>query len=371
MEALQCRNNNNSNTNKIIVVFLSYWVLLLGVYCYRADGIIKMPRNATVTGMILFGDSIVDTGNNNEVATLAKCNFLPYGRDFLGGKPTGRFSNGKVPTDFMAEELGIKMPIPSYMSVSLPAADLLTGVNFASGGSGYDPLSPKLLSVIPLSEQLEQFKEYIGKLKANFGEERTNFILSKSVVLVVASSNDISNSYFATGIRKAQYDINSYTDMLVQIASSFIMEIYKLGARRIGVFNAPPIGCLPFQRTLFGGTERKCSQEVNDASKLFNAKLSSVMNSLRHSLTQAKLVDMDVYNPLLHIIENPSEYGFEVVDRGCCGTGTVEAAILCNPLDLQICNDDSKYVFWDSFHPTQRTYQILVSQVLNKYVNNF
>ncbi|XLR32022.1 hypothetical protein HN51_051984 [Arachis hypogaea] len=330
-----------------------------------------MPRNETVTGMILFGDSIVDTGNNNELATLAKCNFLPYGRDFLGGKPTGRFSNGKVPTDFIAEELGIKMPIPSYMSVSLRPADLLTGVNFASGGSGYDPLTPKLLSVIPLSEQLEQFKEYIGKLKANFGEERTNFILSKSVVLVVASSNDISNSYFATGIRKAQYDINSYTDMLVQIASSFIMEIYKLGARRIGVFNAPPIGCLPFQRTLFGGIERKCSQEVNDASKLFNAKLSSVMNSLRHSLTQAKLVDMDVYNPLLHVIENPSEYGFEVVDRGCCGTGTVEAAILCNPLDLQICNDDSKYVFWDSFHPTQRTYQILVSQVLNKYVNNF
>ncbi|XP_020963553.1 GDSL esterase/lipase At3g43550-like [Arachis ipaensis] len=342
MEALQCRNNNNSNTNKIIVVFLSYWVLLLGVYCYRAEGIIKMPRNETVTGMILFGDSIVDTGNNNELATLAKCNFLPYGRDFLGGKPTGRFSNGKVPTDFIAEELGIKMPIPSYMSVSLRPADLLTGVNFASGGSGYDPLTPKLLSVIPLSEQLEQFKEYIGKLKANFGEERTNFILSKSVVLVVASSNDISNSYFATGIRKAQYDINSYTDMLVQIASSFIMEIYKLGARRIGVFNAPPIGCLPFQRTLFGGIERKCSQEVNDASKLFNAKLSSVMNSLRHSLTQAKLVDMDVYNPLLHVIENPSEYGIT-----------------------------NKYVFWDSFHPTQRTYQILVSQVLNKYVNNF
>ena len=82
-----------------------------------------------------------------------------------------------------------------------------------------------LQSVIPLSEQLEQFKEYIGKLKANFGEESTNFILSKSIVLVVASSNDIANSYFATGIRKAQYDIGSYTDMLLQLASSFIKVI--------------------------------------------------------------------------------------------------------------------------------------------------
>ncbi|MED6106381.1 hypothetical protein PIB30_004154 [Stylosanthes scabra] len=343
----------------------------MGVYCYRAEGIIKLPRNETVTGMIFFGDSIVDTGSNNELPTLAKCNFLPYGRDFFGGKPTGRFSNGKVPTDFIAEEMGMKKLIPSYMSPSLQPADLLAGVSFASGGSGYDPLTAKLLSVIPLSEQLQQFKEYIGKLKANFGQEKTNLFLSKSMVFVVASSNDIANSYFSTGIRKAQYDVNSYTNMLAQIASSFIMEIYKLGARRIGVINAPPIGCLPFQRTLFGGIERKCSQEVNDASKLFNAKLSTAINSLSHRLPQAKLVDIDIYNPLLHIIENPSEYGFEVVDRGCCGTGTIEAAILCNPLDFETCNDSSKYVFWDSFHPTQRTYQVLVSQVLNKYTNSF
>lgn len=80
-------------------------------------------------------------------------------------------------------------------------------------------------SVIPLSKQLKQFKEYIERLKGNFGEERTNFILSKSFVLVAASSNDIANSYFATGIRKVQYDISSYTDMLVQFASSFIKVI--------------------------------------------------------------------------------------------------------------------------------------------------
>ncbi|KAG2400719.1 GDSL esterase/lipase [Vigna angularis] len=80
----------------------------------------------------------------------------------------------------------------------------------------------KDVSVIPLSEQLEQFKEYIGKLKANFGEARTNFILSKSLVLVVSSSNDIANTYFASGIRKLDYDVPSYTDMLVQLASSFV-----------------------------------------------------------------------------------------------------------------------------------------------------
>lgn len=80
-------------------------------------------------------------------------------------------------------------------------------------------------SVVPLSEQLEQFKEYIGKLKANFGEAKTNFILSKSLVLVVSSSNDIANTYFASGIRKLDYDVPSYTDVLVQLASSFVKVV--------------------------------------------------------------------------------------------------------------------------------------------------
>lgn len=80
-------------------------------------------------------------------------------------------------------------------------------------------------SVTPLSEQLEQFKEYIGKLKGNFGEAKTNFILSKSLVLVVSSSNDIANTYFATGVRKLNYDVPNYTDMLVQQASSFVKVI--------------------------------------------------------------------------------------------------------------------------------------------------
>lgn len=58
-------------------------------------------RTASFEAVIMFGDSIVDTGNNNQLKTPTKCNFLPYGRDFDGGVPTGRFSNGKVPSDLL------------------------------------------------------------------------------------------------------------------------------------------------------------------------------------------------------------------------------------------------------------------------------
>lgn len=35
------------------------------------------------------------------------------------------------------------------------------------------------------------------------------------------------------------------------------------------------------------------------------------------------------------------------------------------------CVDESKYVFWDSYHPTERAYEILVGLVLNKYIHTF
>lgn len=53
-----------------------------------------------VPAFIIFGDSVVDSGNNNNLQTLVKSNFLPYGRDFVTHQPTGRFSNGKLATDF-------------------------------------------------------------------------------------------------------------------------------------------------------------------------------------------------------------------------------------------------------------------------------
>lgn len=55
--------------------------------------------------VIVFGDSIVDPGNNNNLKTLVKCNFPPYGRDFMGGRPTGRFSNGRIPSDILGIEV--------------------------------------------------------------------------------------------------------------------------------------------------------------------------------------------------------------------------------------------------------------------------
>lgn len=43
-----------------------------------------------------------------------------------------------------ASKLGVKELLPPFLSDDLGLNDLLTGVAFASGGSGYDPLTSKL-----------------------------------------------------------------------------------------------------------------------------------------------------------------------------------------------------------------------------------
>jgi hypothetical protein len=42
----------------------------------------------------VFGDSLVDSGNNNYLVTTARADSPPYGIDFPTHRPTGRFSNG-------------------------------------------------------------------------------------------------------------------------------------------------------------------------------------------------------------------------------------------------------------------------------------
>ncbi|XP_061353765.1 GDSL esterase/lipase EXL3-like [Gastrolobium bilobum] len=351
-------------------LLLRFILLLLFVSC-KTKAVVKLPPNVSVPAVLVFGDSIMDTGNNNNnLLTTARCNFPPYGQDFEGGIPTGRFGNGKVPSDLIVEELGIKELLPAYLDPNLKSSDLATGVCFASGGAGYDPLTSQLASAIPLSGQLDLFKEYIGKLKGLVGEDRTNFILANSLFFLVLGSNDISNTYFLSRVRQLQYDVPSYTDLMVRSASNFLKEIYQLGARRIGVFSAPPIGCVPFQRTAAGGIERKCVAQYNDAIELFNSKLSNELDSLNQNFPNSRIVYIDVYNPLLDIIVNYQNYGYKVGNRGCCGTGTVEVVFLCNLL-VPRCPNVLEYVFWDSFHPSESVYRKLVAPILRKYMYDF
>ncbi|XP_072982423.1 GDSL esterase/lipase EXL3-like isoform X2 [Typha latifolia] len=317
-----------------------------------------------VPAVLVFGDSIVDTGNNNAILTLIKCNFPPYGKDFVDQQPTGRFSNGRIPPDF----IGIKEVVPSYLGTDLTPEDILTGVTFASGGTGYDPLTPVLASVLSMSDQLDLFKEYKDKLTEIAGEEKTATIVAESLFIVCAGSDDIANNYFITEVRRLQYDIESYADFIIQQASDFIEQLFQLGARKIAVVGIPPLGCLPSQRILAGEFQKDCDPSRNQAALLFNSKLRKQVQRFHEELGCTKIGYVDIYDIFLDLIQHPQNYGFEESSKGCCGTGNFEVSILCNSLTASTCEDDTKYVFWDSFHPTEKAYEVMVEYLFHTYV---
>ncbi|KAF8676731.1 hypothetical protein HU200_046846 [Digitaria exilis] len=318
--------------------------------------------------LIVFGDSIVDPGNNNDIKTIIKANFPPYGVDFVNHKPTGRFCNGRIPTDFIASRLGLKELLPPYLSSEpLEKHDLVTGVSFASGGTGFDPLTPKLASVISLPDQLSMFHEYLGKVRAAAGEAKAAEILSQGVFAICAGSDDVANTYFTMRAR-SDYDHASYARLLVQHSAGFMEDLIHAGARRISLIGIPPIGCVPSQRTMSGGLDRGCGQGHNEVAVAYNAGMVREMEALRAKYPATRLVFMDIYGFLYDMMMHPRSYGFTQSTKGCCGTGLLEVSVLCNPVTSSVCDPVGDYLFWDSYHPTEKAYKVLADFVYDNYV---
>lgn len=82
--------------------FTQGWPCLVGImlqlFGQWLGGMAEEPQR--VPAMFVFGDSLVEVGNNNYLNSLAKANYYPYGIDSPRG-PSGRFCNGKTIVDMI------------------------------------------------------------------------------------------------------------------------------------------------------------------------------------------------------------------------------------------------------------------------------
>nr|CAB3497393.1 unnamed protein product [Digitaria exilis] len=349
----------------LVTTALARCLLLVEAYQYNASS------GPLVTSVIVFGDSIVDPGNNNGLPTLIKANHPPYGKDFINHQPTGRYSNGLIPTDLIAQGLGVKQLLPGYVGVDLSPEDLLTGVSFASGATGFDPLTPVVVSVISLEQQLLYFDEYRRRLVDIAGEEETEKIIGGALFVVCAGTDDVANTYFTTPFRSVAYDIPSYVELLVSGAEAFLRNVSARGASKVGFVGMPPVGCVPSQRTLGGGPGRDCEPERNRAAQLYNARAQEMIAGLNAEPGFPTLVVfLDIYRILDDLMERGDRYGFTETTRGCCGTGTIEVTGLCDSRFVSVCDHVDHYVFFDSYHPTERAYRIIVNDIFDNYIQD-
>ncbi|KAA8546219.1 hypothetical protein F0562_003042 [Nyssa sinensis] len=306
--------------------------------------------------LFVFGDSLSDPGNNNYINTIARANFRPYGETFFK-YPTGRFSDGRLITDFIAEYAKLPL-IPPYKQPG--NHHFINGANFASGGAGALVETNQGL-VIDLKTQLRYFKHVERLLRQRLGDKDAKKLLSRAVYFFSIGSNDCMSPFLSNSSFFQSYSREEYVEMVNGNLTAVIKEIYKKGGRKFGFLNLPPWGCVPIVRALKPGNSSECWEEANALVKLHNYALSQVLQKLESQHKGFIYSISDFYTSVRERMDNPSRYGFKEGKSACCGGGLYRGISSCGGKrgikEYQLCHNPSEYLFFDSAHPSEMANQ--------------
>ncbi|KAK9097583.1 hypothetical protein Sjap_023080 [Stephania japonica] len=344
---------------------LAWFVVVLLMINRRGEA--SSPSSVAVEAMFVFGDSLSDPGNNNDLVTLSKGNYLPHGIDFPGGA-TGRFCNGLIGPDHLGNLLGLGL-IPAFQNPNTQGSNILNGVNYASSAAGIFNESLAILGERwTFDQQIEQFatktlpelKSQALRSKEGSKDLTLDEFLGNSLFYSNIGSNDLIN-YIVANYKYP--DLSAYIDLAMTQHRRQLMELHQLGGRKFLIFGLAPIGCLPIAILLFNkNATADCAEQLNQITLRWNAKLTELVQQLNHDLEGAYFLYFDVYNAFLRVTNNPSRYGFKQVHVACCGAGLLNSEFLCLTPKAPVCLNRSEYVFWDSFHATEAMYGVLIRQ---------
>ncbi|CAL4933730.1 unnamed protein product [Urochloa decumbens] len=313
----------------------------------------------------VFGDSLVDNGNNNYLMTSARADSPPYGIDFPTRRPTGRFSNGKNIPDIISEHLGAEATLP-YLCPELRGQKLLVGANFASAGVGIlNDTGIQFVDILRMSRQLRYFGEYQAKLRALVGPARARWLVRGSLTLITLGGNDFVNNYYLVpfSLRSRQFALPDYVRYLVSEYKKILIRLYAMGCRRVLVTGTGPLGCAPAilaQRSRNG----ECAAELMRAASLFNPQLARALEALNARFGAGTFIAANAFRVHFDFVSDPAAHGFATAKEACCGQGPHNGLGLCTAAS-NLCADRGRYVFWDPYHPTERANRIIVSQFMS------
>ncbi|KAL2336361.1 hypothetical protein Fmac_010807 [Flemingia macrophylla] len=317
----------------------------------------RLPENHIA--LFIFGDSYFESGNNNYIntTTFFQANFPPYGETFFK-YANGRFSDGRVISDFIAEYAKLP-PIPPFLHPEHRDDEYIYGVNFASAGAGaLAETNPGF--VIGLKTQSLYFAQVIKQWRLKLGEEKANKLLSTAVYIFSIGGNDYAAPFytkFSNGL--FPYSKQKFVDFVIGNITTAIKEIYIEGGRKFGFLNVLPPDCTPFLRRFVNGTtiEECLEKEASKLARLHNNALLKVLQDFEKQLEGFKYSILNLYDALLQLMKYPSKYGFEEGNVACCGGGSYRGDFSYGGKrgieEYELCNNVRKHVYFDSSHLTE------------------
>ncbi|XP_057835468.2 GDSL esterase/lipase At5g03610 [Cryptomeria japonica] len=254
--------------------------------------------------LFVFGDSYADTGNHDPYNQSLNLPWRrPYGLTWPG-YPAGRYSSGKIQTDFWGDILGLPVPIPYELLKSHECkaiAKKITRVNFAVGGSAIF----QAYGFITVAQQVNQFKKLIGG-KQGFDSHK----LSRCVVLISVAGND-----YAAFLSRGYGSIEGLIDLVKPVVSGItetVKDLYLCGLRNFAVSNMFRLGCLP----QIGRTS--CDSTYDNIPALQMRLLTEGIESLRSNFKDISIIVSDLASATNHIFSNHRQYGLVDLFVPCC-----------------------------------------------------
>ncbi len=257
---------------------------------------------ATFSQIIVYGDSLSDLGRVS-VATGGAA--PPYTQG------NGKFSNGNIWIEYLADSLGI---------ATTP------NTNFAVGGATTgtaNTIQPLISITIPALVGVQQ-------------EIIANPISDPDALYVVwAGANDYLGSTIPT-------------NPAVSIAnlSSEITTLISRGAKNILVPNLADLGKLPATLNTTN------SASLDTLTLVHNTGLAASINSLSQANPGVNLNLLDVNSLFNQVVNNPSSFGFDNVTNQCITASSV-------------CGTPDTYLFWDYMHPTTAGHKLIGELAFN------
>lgn len=326
----------------------------------------SFSTQAEARAFFVFGDSLVDNGNNNYLATTARADAPPYGIDYAPThRPTGRFSNGYNIPDFISQSIGSEPTLP-YLSPELTGQRILNGANFASAGIGIlNDTGVQFINIIRMYRQYQYFQQYQQRVAALIGSARAKKLVNQALVLITVGGNDFVNNYYLVpySARSRQYELPDYVKYLISEYRKLLLQLYDLGARRVLVTGTGPLGCVPAELAMRGGANGQCSTELQRAANLFNPQLIQMIKGLNQQLGSDIFVAVNTQQTHYDFISNPGAFGFTTSKIACCGQGPYNGLGLCT-VASNLCPNRDVYAFWDAFHPSERANRMIVEKIV-------
>ena len=284
-------------------------------------------RAQTFNSVVVFGDSLSDTGN---IAQLYK---LPAGTSFTTNPDP-------VWAEIVAQTFGASA-----------TNSLAGGTNYSWGGACVNPNGP-CENPVPTTEQ--QINEHFSGGSPN----------PDTLYMIWGGVNDIS-----AVAKDNSSDPQGALDGVLEAAGAYVDQIRDLqdaGARYVVVLNLPDAGkTINAQRAGAGA-----AAGLSALTSAYNEALGMGISSQEHGV-----VPVNIFALMDEIIEDPGNYGFTNADGIACTPGSNPLrpnggleSIVCGPTDsgyLSPPDTDENYLFADGSHPSGAVHAAVASTVIS------